>query len=255
MQMRRLLIAGNWKMNKLQAEARQFVSEYLPLVAGVKRVDMVLCPPYTCLGVLQPALAGSRVMLGAQNLFWEGQGAFTGEISPAMLSDAGCRYVIVGHSERRHILGENNYLVNKKLAAALDGGLIPILCVGETLQEREKNLAMQVVQEQVRLALKGLSFAAEQLVVAYEPVWAIGTGVNASHEDAQQMCRFIRHSLADLYDQEMADRVRILYGGSVKADNIAQFLNESDIDGALVGGASLQAASLAAIVGVGENAE
>lgn len=253
--MKKVLIAGNWKMHKLGAEARQFVSEFRPRVAGVEQVDMVLCPPFTCLSELKPLLAGSGIMLGAQNLFWEAQGAFTGEISAAMLSDAGCRYVIVGHSERRHIMGENNYHVNKKLAAALDGSLIPILCVGETLQEREKDLAMQVVEEQLRYALKGLTLAEEQLVAAYEPVWAIGTGVNASHGDAQQMCRFIRHCLAELYGREMAARVRILYGGSVKPENIGSFLREPDVDGALVGGASLQAATLAAIVKVGENVE
>jgi len=251
--MRKLLIAGNWKMNKVRDEARQFVTEFLPLVAEVQKVEVLLCPPFTCLEVMQSALDGSGVALGAQNMFWEAQGAFTGEISAKMLIDVGCQYVIIGHSERRHILGENNFLIRKKLAAALENGLKPILCVGETLQERENQLAMQVVQEQLKEALSGLNFPAEQLVIAYEPVWAIGTGINASCNDAQQMCQLVRKVLGTLFDKETADRVRILYGGSVKADNIAMFLVQPDIDGALVGGASLEAASFAAIVGVGEN--
>ncbi len=251
--MRRLLIAGNWKMNKLQAEAREFAAQFLPRVTGVEKVEMLICPPFTCLSAMQSSLAGSRVVLGAQNMYGEAQGAFTGEVSPAMLVDAGCRYVIIGHSERRQILGENNFVIHKKLAAALENGLRPILCVGETLQERENQLAMQVVQEQLQQALTGLNFPAEQLVVAYEPVWAIGTGINASCNDAQEMCLFVRKGLESLFNRETADGIRILYGGSVKADNIAKFLEQPDIDGALIGGASLEAASLAAIVGVGEN--
>jgi triosephosphate isomerase len=247
--MRKLLIAGNWKMNKVRGEARQFAAEFLPLVAAVKRVEVLLCPPFTCLDVMQSALAESGVALGAQNLYWEAQGAFTGEISAKMLVDCGCQYVIIGHSERRHILGENNFMIRKKLAMALENGLKPILCVGETLQERENQLAMQVVEEQLKEALNGLKFSAEQLVIAYEPVWAIGTGINASCNDAQQMCRLVRRVLEAMLDKETADGVRILYGGSVNADNIAMFLVQPDIDGALVGGASLEAASFAAIVG------
>ncbi len=253
--MRRLLIAGNWKMNKLQSEAREFAAQFLPRVAAVEKVDIVICPPFTSLWVMNSALAGSRVMLGAQNMYWEEQGAFTGEVSALMLVDAGCQYVIIGHSERRQILGENNFLVHKKIARALETGLKPILCVGETLQERENNLAMQVVQEQLQHALAGLSLESGDVAVAYEPVWAIGTGINASCNDAQEMCLFIRKMLAELYDTELAARTRILYGGSVKADNIEKFLQQPDIDGALIGGASLEPASLAAMVGVGENAK
>ncbi len=251
--MRRLLIAANWKMHKVKAEAQQFAVEFLPRVAAVEKVDMVICPAFTGLSVMNSALAGSRVMLGAQNMYWEAQGAFTGEVSAAMLIDAGCRYVIIGHSERRHILGENNFMVHKKLAAALENGLKPILCVGETLQERENNLAMQVVQEQLQHALAGLDFEPEDVVIAYEPVWAIGTGINASYHDAQEMALFIRRGLAALSSEEAASKIRILYGGSVKADNIDKFLQQPDIDGALIGGASLEPASLAAMVGVGEH--
>lgn len=240
-------------MNKLRSEARAFADEFLPLIADFEQVEILICPPFTCLDTMNTALQGSRVALGAQNMYWEVQGAFTGEISAAMLIEAGCRYVILGHSERRQIMGENNFLVHKKLAAALEIGLKPILCVGETLQERENSLAMQVVQEQLHNALNGLSFPVGQLVIAYEPVWAIGTGINASCHDAQEMCLFIRKGLAALYGGENAGRTRILYGGSVKAENINKFLQQPDIDGALVGGASLEPASLAAMVGVGEN--
>ena len=253
--MRRLLIAGNWKMNKLRAEAQQFVQEFLPLVSGIKEVETVICPPYTSLEVLEPALASSGVLLGAQDLSWEEKGAFTGEVSAQMLAEAGCRYAIVGHSERRHIMGETDALVNRKMAAAKNGALIPILCVGETLREREEQRAKEVVSEQLRQAFKGLEFAPGQMVIAYEPVWAIGTGVNATAADAQEMCHFIRQSIADLYDQALAERLRILYGGSVTGDNIANFIAQSDIDGALVGGASLQAASFATIVRMAEDEE
>lgn len=240
-------------MNKLQSEAQVFVEEFLPRIADFEQVEILLCPPFTGLAIMNSALQGSKVVLGAQNMYWEAQGAFTGEISAAMLIEAGCKYVILGHSERRQILGENNFLVHKKLAAALESGLRPILCVGETLQERENSLAMQVVQEQLHTALTGLSFSADQIVIAYEPVWAIGTGINASCNDAQEMCLFIRKGLAALCGEETAGRVRILYGGSVKAGNIDKFLQQQDIDGALVGGASLEPASLAAMVGVGEH--
>lgn len=251
--MRPLFIAGNWKMNKLQGEARAFVESFLPLVQNVSRVVMVICPPFTCLAEMKQALAASPVLLGGQNLFWEPKGAYTGEVSADMLLDAGCRYVIIGHSERRQILGENNYMIHKKVQAALEAGLIPILCVGETLQERENNRAMDIVREQLSQGLTGLNFSPGELVVAYEPVWAIGTGVNASSHDAQEMIAFIRNSLLECCGQELAEQVPILYGGSVKEDNIAMFLAEPDIDGALIGGASLEADSLAAMIGLGEH--
>jgi len=235
-------------MNKTNPEAEEFVNELLPLLKGAERVEVVLCPVYTCLERVNLKLKGTGLKLGAQNLFWEEKGAYTGEVSAAMLQDAGCSHVIVGHSERRQILGETDVVINWKVKAALDAGLIPILCVGETLQERENHLALERVQEQLNKALKDISLTGRQLVIAYEPVWAIGTGVNASPDDAQEMVAFIRASLARLYDRQTADSIQVLYGGSVKDENVAEFLAEEDVDGALVGGASLLVDSFARIV-------
>ena len=246
--MRTPLIVANWKMNKGLNDAQQYGQELLPILAGYTGVEVVVCPPFTSLTLMNQIFRGSEIKLGAQNLFWEMKGAYTGEISPAMLVDAGCTYVILGHSERRQIMGENDAIINRKVRAALDVALIPILCVGETLQERENNRAREVVKDQLTRDLKNITFAPQGLVIAYEPVWAIGTGVNASSDDAQEMIGFIRSYLAKLYDQELADSVRILYGGSVKEENIAEFMSEVDVDGALVGGASLQANSFAGIV-------
>lgn len=246
--MRTPLLVANWKMNKQIAEAQAFVEDFLPRVQGVEEVEMVICPPFTALDVVCRSLQGSRVKLGAQDVFWEEKGAYTGEVSPSMLLDAGCSYVIIGHSERRQILGERDVDINRKLKAALEGGLIPILCVGETLQEREIHRALEIVKGQINEALRGLKMEAPTLVVAYEPVWAIGTGVNASPDDAQEMIGFIRSLLARNLGETLAGVIRILYGGSVKPENTAQFLSEADVDGALVGGASLQAESLARIV-------
>lgn len=246
--MRTPLIVANWKMNKSLKDAEQYGQELLPLLADHSGVEVVVCPPFTSLTVMSKIFAGSKIKLGAQNLFWEMKGAYTGEISPAMLIDAGCTYVILGHSERRQIMGENDAIINRKVRAALDAELIPILCVGETLQERENNRAREVVKEQLTRDLKNITFAPQGLVIAYEPVWAIGTGVNASSDDAQEMIGFIRSYLAKIYDRELANSVRILYGGSVNEVNIAEFMGEVDVDGALVGGASLQANSFAGIV-------
>lgn len=246
--MRTPLIVANWKMNKSLKDAQQYGQELLPLLADYSGVEVVVCPPFTSLTLMSQIYAGSKIKLGAQNLFWEMKGAYTGEISPAMLVDAGCTYVILGHSERRQIMGENDAIINRKVRAALDAGLIPILCVGETLQERENNRAREVVKEQLVRDLKNITFVPPGLVIAYEPVWAIGTGVNASSDDAQEMIGFIRSYLAKIYDRELADSVRILYGGSVNEENVAEFMGEVDIDGALVGGASLQANSFARIV-------
>ena len=246
--MRTPLIVANWKMNKGLNDAQQYGQELLPILAGYTGVEVVVCPPFTSLTLMNQIFRGSEIKLGAQNLFWEMKGAYTGEISPAMLVDTGCTYVILGHSERRQIMGENDAIINRKVRAALDVALIPILCVGETLQERENNRAREVVKDQLTRDLKNITFAPQGLVIAYEPVWAIGTGVNASSDDAQEMIGFIRSYLAKLYDQELADSVRILYGGSVKEENIAEFMSEVDVDGALVGGASLQANSFAGIV-------
>ena len=246
LEVRKTLIAANWKMYKTVGEAENFVKEFLPLVNGVEEVEIVICPPFTCLPALSQGLKDNRVKLGAQDVFWASQGAYTGEIAPAMLLDLDCRYVIIGHSERRQVMGESNAIINRKLKAASEAGLVPIFCVGETLQEREQNLARQVVQQQLEQGLMNVS--PQELVVAYEPVWAIGTGVNASPDDAREMAGFIREYLAIINDRKWAEGVRILYGGSVKPENIAQFMAEPDVDGALVGGASLNAADFARIV-------
>jgi triosephosphate isomerase len=239
---------ANWKMNKSCTDSEAFGRELLPWLADLSGVEVVVCPPFTSIVSLRRILADSPVRIGAQNLFWEMKGAYTGEISPLMLVDAGCTYVILGHSERRQIMGENDTIINRKVKAALDAGLIPVLCVGETLQERENHMAREVVKEQLNRDLKDISFSPGGMVIAYEPVWAIGTGVNASSDDAQDMIGFIRDHMARIYSREQADALRILYGGSVKAENVAEFMAEDDIDGALVGGASLQADSFARIV-------
>ena len=246
--MRTPLIAANWKMNNTVSESTRFADGFLPLVQDVQEVEMVICPPFTSLFPLQEKLSPTRVNLGAQDIFWEEKGAFTGEVSPAMLTDVGCSYVIIGHSERRQLMGETDIMVNRKLEAALQCGLKPILCVGETLQERKNNRAREIVKMQLEGALKDIALPGAELVIAYEPVWAIGTGVNASTDDAQEMIGFIRDYIAKLYDRSQADAIRILYGGSVKPDNIEGFMKREDIDGALVGGASLEADTLARIV-------
>jgi len=240
-------------MNKYIAEAEGFCRDFLSQIKDISKTEIVICPSFICLSVLKANLEGTGVKLGGQNLFWKEKGAYTGEISPLMLVDAGCSYVIIGHSERRQVMEESDVVVNRKVKAALEAGLIPILCVGESLQERENNRAMEVVKEQLHKGLKDISFAGKSLVIAYEPVWAIGTGVNASSCDAQEMVVFIRSCLARIYGNSFAESVRILYGGSVKEENIAEFLAEEDINGALVGGASLQADSFARIVRLGEN--
>lgn len=239
-------------MNKTNPEAEEFLSELLPLLEGKDGTEVVICPVYTCLDRVGARLDGAGIMLGAQNLFWEEKGAYTGEVSASMLKDLGCSHVIVGHSERRQIMGETDVVINWKVKAAVDAGLVPVLCVGETLQERENHMALERVQEQLNRALKDINLDSSRLVIAYEPVWAIGTGVNASPDDAQEMIAFIRAGLAKLYNRELADSVQILYGGSVKEENIAEFLAEEDVDGALVGGASLIADSFARIVRSGK---
>ncbi len=251
--MRRILMVANWKMNKSISEARAFCQEFVPLVNNSNDVEIVICSPFTSLHVLKSELNGSMIKMGAQNLFWEEKGAYTGEISSNMLIDAGCDYVIIGHSERRQIMGENNVVVNRKIRAALTAGLIPILCVGETLKERENLMAKEAVKEQLIKCLEDISLEDKELVVAYEPVWAIGTGVNASSDDAQEMIGFIRNNLSQIFNKSTAGSVRILYGGSVKEDNTAELMAKEDVDGALVGGASLHADSFAGIVRLGQH--
>jgi triosephosphate isomerase len=244
---RRLLIAGNWKMHKTIPEALDLVRELKELVKDVNDRDILVCPPFTALYPVSRELEGSNIVLGGQNMYFEEQGAFTGEISPLMLKDAGCSHVILGHSERRHIFGETDELVNKKVLSAINHGLIPILCVGELLEERENGKTQEVVEKQVREGLKGVD-GNDEFVIAYEPVWAIGTGKTATPELAEEVHLFIRQVLSDMFGSEKANSVRILYGGSVKPENAAGLLNMENIDGALVGGASLKAESFAKIV-------
>lgn len=247
--MRKPIIAGNWKMHKTVGEALALVRELCGITAGVTDVEIVICPTFTALYPVHLAICEGPLRLGAQNMHWEAQGAFTGEIAPAMVKEVGCTYVIIGHSERRQYFGETDDTVNKKVKAAFANELIPIMCVGETLEQREAGITEGVVGRQVRQGLTGLS--AEQvaeMVIAYEPVWAIGTGRTASAEDANAVCRFIRQVVAEITGSESAEKVRIQYGGSVKGENIAELMAKSDIDGALVGGASLDADSFAKIV-------
>ena len=249
-QARRKLIAGNWKMNKTLAEASALVRELKGLVAGLPadRVELAVAPPFVALQSVARELEGTAVKLAGQNCHWEASGAFTGEVSAGMLRDVGCAYVILGHSERRQYFGETDETVNKRARAVVGAGLTPILCVGELLAEREGNRTLEVVERQVAGALKGFGAAeVAGFVLAYEPVWAIGTGRTATSAQAQEVHRAIREQLGRLYDRDTAERVRIQYGGSVKADNAAELLGQPDVDGALVGGASLKAGDFAAI--------
>ena len=243
------LIAGNWKMHGARAEAVALASALAKDVGRVEGREVLVAPPFTALEAVGAAIAGTRIHLGAQNVYWEPKGAFTGEISAAMLREAGCTHVVIGHSERRQLFGETNESVNKRYVAALAGGLTPVVCVGETLQEREADATAQVVERQVLAGLSGVSPAdLARSIIAYEPVWAIGTGRTATPAQAQEVHRTIRQQLAKLADQPTAERVRILYGGSVKPDNVDSLMAEPDIDGALVGGASLVAEQFIRIV-------
>jgi triosephosphate isomerase len=247
--MRTPIIAGNWKLNKTSAEAVGLVNEIKAAVGGVNDVEIVVCPVYPSLARVASAAAGSNIRVGAQNCYWEDAGAFTGEVSAPLLKAEGVEYVIIGHSERRQYFGETDVTVNKRIRAALAHGLTPIVCVGETLEEREAEETFKIVETQIRGALEGYgALEAVKMVLAYEPVWAIGTGKTASEEQAQEVHGFIRGLLTKLYNRSAADAIRIQYGGSVKADNIAGLIARPDIDGALVGGASLKADSFAAIV-------
>lgn len=247
--MRIPIIAGNWKMYKTDNEAYELVSSLKDRLKGVDSVKVVLCPPFTALSSVKKGIEGSNLLLGAQNMHWEDEGAFTGEISPRMLLSLGCSFVILGHSERRMYFGETNEIINKKLKKALEAGLNPIVCVGEKLEEREAGKTDKVVEDHIRGAFKELSpEQAKKAVIAYEPVWAIGTGKTASPKQANDVHRFIREKLRDLYSDEIAENKIILYGGSVKPENSKDLLNQTDIDGALVGGASLKSDSFEKIV-------
>jgi triosephosphate isomerase len=247
--MRTPFVAGNWKMYKTVAEARHLVSELVPGLQAINTVERVLCPPFTTLLAVRALLEGTDIGLGAQNLYWETSGAYTGEISPAMVAEL-CQFVIVGHSERRTYFGETDNSVNRRVQAALEHGLIPIVCVGETLEENEAGKTSEVVSRQILEGLVRLDLAeGNSIVVAYEPVWAIGTGRAATAEGANAVVgNVIRPALADLYGEAFSQAVRVLYGGSVKASIAAEFFSQPEIDGALVGGASLKADEFIGIV-------
>jgi triosephosphate isomerase (TIM) len=245
---RRLFIAGNWKLNHNQAATRATAAKLRELLAEVTGLDMAICPPFTSLGAAVEALAGSRIQVGAQNLHWEDNGAYTGEISAAMLQEIPVNLVIIGHSERRQYFGETDATVNRRLKAALKAGMTPIVCIGELLAERQAGKTEEVLARQVRGGLAEISAAdMAKTVIAYEPVWAIGTGVTASPAQAQEAHAYIRGLLRELYGAT-ADVVRIQYGGSVKASNAKELMSQPDIDGALVGGASLKADDFAQLI-------
>ena len=247
--MRKPIIAGNWKMFKTINDGRDLVNSLKRELYDIEGIDTVICPPYTLLTYLADMLSFSNIMLGAQDVHWEDEGAYTGEISAKMLKDAGCHYVIIGHSERRQYFAETNETVNKKTRAALANGLVPIVCVGETLSEREEGKTFDIVKEHIQKGLSGFNTdEILEIIIAYEPVWAIGTGKTATPEQAQEVHLFIRKLLSEQWTQVAADQIRIQYGGSVKPDNIAALMSQEDIDGALVGGASLNSDSFVSIV-------
>lgn len=247
--MRVPLLAGNWKMNKTIGEAQNLVNALKEGLGAVPDREVLVCPPFTALAAVRPLLEGTPIALGAQNMYFEPSGAFTGDISPTMLADAGCLYVILGHSERRQIFGEDDALVNRKLHAALAHHLRPIMCVGESKPQRDAGQAETIVVAQLKAGLNDINAdAMRQVVIAYEPIWAIGTGDTATPSDAQAMHAAIRTTLAELYDMQLAHEVRILYGGSVKPDNIDDLMAQPDLDGALVGGASIKAEQFLRIV-------
>ena len=247
--MRRPIIAGNWKMNNTIKEAVELVNGLKRELDTINSVDIVVSPPFTALSDVNELIMDSNIKLSAQNVYWQEEGAFTGEVSTIMLKDAGCAYVIVGHSERRQYFNETNETVNKRLKAVLAGGLKVIVCVGEVLEEREAGKTFDIIRSQVQGSLQGLSRSdMNNVVLAYEPVWAIGTGKTASPEQAQEVHQYIRGLLKDIFDKETAAEIRIQYGGSVKPDNIKELMQKEDVDGALVGGASLKIDSFGAIV-------
>ncbi|TAN59871.1 triose-phosphate isomerase [bacterium] len=247
--MRKPIIAGNWKMYKTLKEGEELVNSLKRDLYDVDTADIVICPPYTLLSYLADMLEAGNISIGAQDLHWETEGAFTGEVSARMLKDAGCAYVIIGHSERRQFFAETNETVNKKLFAALKNELIPIVCVGENLNQREKGLTFDVIRGQLEEGLKTLKEdEAEKIIIAYEPVWAIGTGKVATPEQAQEVHKYIRQWLTQKFGARASGLIRLQYGGSVKPENIGGLISKEDIDGALVGGASLDAKSFSAIV-------
>lgn len=247
--MRKPIVIGNWKMNKTIKKAVQFAEELKKQLANYSGVEVVICPPFTALSKVQEVLEGSKIVLGAQNMYPEPAGAYTGEISPLMLVDIGCDYVIIGHSERRLLLNETDEMINRKLKSASTYRLKPVFCIGESIKDRDAGRTEEVIYNQL---IKGLADLSKddvlKMVIAYEPIWAIGTGRTATPEDANAIHKFIRQVLNDIYDQKLASKIRIQYGGSVRPDNIDALMAQSDIDGVLVGGASLDIRSFVRIV-------
>ena len=241
------LIAANWKMNKTVRETEEYIRSFIPLVEDVEDREILICPPFTSLYSADKLLVDSNVKLGAQNCYYEKRGAFTGEVSVDMLKELGCEYVIVGHSERRHIFGESDELISKKLTAVLEAGLRPIFCVGEKIEDRNAGMTFKVIETQLKIGLTGIEDFIDRMDIAYEPVWAIGTGVPATPEDAREVHRFIKEFIGSL-NRKSLDNTRILYGGSVKPENAKEFMKYEEIEGLLVGTASLDPHSFSQIV-------
>ncbi len=249
---RKLFVAGNWKMNTDTAGARELAQGLVEKIGSVEKVDLAVCPPFVYLAPVGEALSGSNIDLGAQNVFYEDNGAFTGEISASMLKDIGCRYAIIGHSERRHVIGETDEVINRKILKALSDGLEVIFCVGELLEQRKSGETLDVVRRQVEVGAESVDAEqAKRITIAYEPVWAIGTGETATPDQAQEVHSMIRKMVSEKYDDALARQMWIQYGGSVKPANAAELLAQDDIDGALVGGASLKVDDFAQIVHAG----
>jgi len=247
--MRKPVIAGNWKMYKTYDDTKDFCEDLKENLKDLQAVSVIVCPPFTSLSAARKVLSGSNIYIGAQNLYPQKEGAYTGEISPLMLKNAGCRYVIIGHSERRQYFQESNEFIKDKVKSAFAYSLIPILCVGETLKERAENKTKEIIESQVKAVINFLNAEeAKQLIVAYEPVWAIGTGKNSSPEDAEEVIAFIRNLIKQKFNNETSQRIRLLYGGSVKPEIIGEFIKKENIDGALVGGASLSVESFTKII-------
>jgi len=246
---RKTVIAGNWKMNKTPNETKAFFEELKTLVNRVKWCEIVLCVPFVDIPAALKATKGFRASIAAQNMHWEKNGAYTGEVSAQMLAELGVKYVVIGHSERREYFAETNETVNKKVHAALDAGLRPIVCVGESLQQREQGVTLEFIRQQVKVALLGVEpSAVKRIIMAYEPIWAIGTGKTATSDQAEEVCGWIRDCIRELYGARIARAVTIQYGGSMKPSNAAELLSKLDVDGGLIGGASLKAPDFAAII-------
>ncbi len=247
--MRKPFIAGNWKMNKTAAETADLCAKLKETVGGFKEADILICPPFTSLVAAKQAIEGSVIGLGAQNMHWEDSGAYTGEISALMIKGLGCKFVIIGHSERRKYFSETNKEVNRKIKSAISAGILPIVCVGETLEQREQGQEKEVIESQLKEGFDSLTESdLEKITIAYEPVWAIGTGKTATGDQAEEMHNFIRKWFENNFSADLAEKLRILYGGSVKPGNIDGLMKQEDIDGALVGGASLKAEDFTEII-------